>query len=77
MKNLFVIFLGIELDFSLEKEPLGTAGPLALIKDRLKGDEPFFVLNSDIICEFPFREMIEFHMSHSREGTIAVTKVLF
>lgn len=71
------IFLGIEVYFSLEEEPLGTAGPLALIKDRLKGNEPFFVLNSDIICEFPFREMIQFHMSHGREGTIAVTKVLF
>ncbi|EFO12477.1 hypothetical protein LOAG_16056, partial [Loa loa] len=67
--------LGIEVDFSVEEEPLGTAGPLALIKDRLKGNEPFFVLNSDIICEFPFRKMIEFHMSHGHEGTIAVTKV--
>ncbi|CAG9537207.1 unnamed protein product [Cercopithifilaria johnstoni] len=67
--------LGIEVYFSLEEESLGTAGPLALIKDRLKGNEPFFVLNSDIICEFPFREMIDFHMSHGREGTIAVTKV--
>lgn len=61
----------------MEEEPLGTAGPLALIKDRLKGKEPFFVLNSDIICEFPFREMIEFHTSHGREGTIAITKVFF
>uniref|UniRef100_A0A0R3S0K0 mannose-1-phosphate guanylyltransferase n=1 Tax=Elaeophora elaphi TaxID=1147741 RepID=A0A0R3S0K0_9BILA len=67
--------LGIEVFFSQEEEPLGTAGPLALIKDRLEGNEPFFVLNSDIICEFPFREMIEFHMSHGHEGTIAVTKV--
>lgn len=70
-------FLGIEIDFSVEDVPLGTAGPLALIKDRLKGNEPFFVLNSDIICEFPLREMIEFHMNHGHEGTIAVTKVLF
>lgn len=68
---------GIEVDFSVEEEPLGTAGPLALIKDRLKGNEPFFVLNSDIICEFPFREMIEFHMNHGNEGTVAVTKALF
>ncbi|OZC08379.1 nucleotidyl transferase [Onchocerca flexuosa] len=67
--------LGIKVDFSLEEEPLGTAGPLALIKDQLKADEPFFVLNSDIICEFPFRDMIEFHMKHGHEGTIAVTKV--
>ncbi|VDN43990.1 unnamed protein product [Gongylonema pulchrum] len=67
--------LGVKVYFSVEEEPLGTAGPLALAKDLLKGDEPFFVLNSDIICDFPFRQMIEFHMKHGHEGTIAVTKV--
>lgn len=67
--------LGIKVHFSVEEEPLGTAGPLALAKDLLLGDEPFFVLNSDVICDFPFCEMIEFHKRHGREGTIAVTKV--
>ncbi|VDN55895.1 unnamed protein product [Dracunculus medinensis] len=67
--------LGVTLHISLEDEPLGTAGPLALVKHLLRGDEPFFVLNSDIICEFPFEKMIEFHKKHGREGTIAVTKV--
>lgn len=48
--------LGISITFSHEKEPLGTAGPLALSRDILaKDDEPFFVLNSDVICDFPFK----------------------
>lgn len=59
----------------MESEPLGTAGPLALARPFLEGDEPFFVLNSDVISEFPFAEMMEFHRSHGKEGTIAVTKV--
>ncbi|ETN74521.1 mannose-1-phosphate guanylyltransferase [Necator americanus] len=67
--------LGIRVHFSLEEEPLGTAGPLALARQYLDGDEPFFVLNSDVICEFPFQEMIDFHLSHGSEGTIAVTQV--
>lgn len=68
--------LGIELIFSHEIEPLGTAGPLALARDLLSSsDEPFFVLNSDIICDFPFRELEAFHRSHRQEGTIVVTKV--
>lgn len=68
--------LGISITFSHEKEPLGTAGPLALSREVLaKDDEPFFVLNSDVICDFPFKEMVEFHKSHGREGTIVVTKV--
>lgn len=68
--------LGVNLIFSHESEPLGTAGPLALARDYLsKNDEPFFVLNSDIICDFPFKEMISYHKTHGREGTILVTRV--
>lgn len=68
--------LGIKISFSVETEPLGTAGPLALARDILgKDNEPFFVLNSDVICEFPFEELIAFHNAHGGEGTILVTKV--
>ncbi|XP_012280710.1 mannose-1-phosphate guanyltransferase beta isoform X2 [Orussus abietinus] len=68
--------IGVRLIFSHETEPLGTAGPLALAKDLLhSGDDPFFVLNSDIICDFPFKELLSFHKRHGKEGTILVTKV--
>ncbi|XP_015599939.1 mannose-1-phosphate guanyltransferase beta [Cephus cinctus] len=68
--------LGVSLIFSHETEPLGTAGPLALVRETLSsGDEPFFVLNSDIICEFPFKQLVQFHKNHGKEGTIIVTKV--
>ncbi|XP_033123456.1 mannose-1-phosphate guanyltransferase beta-A-like [Anneissia japonica] len=68
--------LGIKITTSHEEEPLGTAGPLALARKILEADgEPFFVLNSDISCVFPFKQMIEFHRNHGKEGTIVVTKV--
>lgn len=68
--------LGITITMSQEKEPLGTAGPLALAKDLLQEtNEPFFVLNADITCEYPFKEMIKFHQKHGREGTLIVTRV--
>lgn len=68
--------LGTNLIFSHETEPLGTAGPIALAAEHLnKNADPFFVLNSDIICEFPFKELAEFHRNHGKEGTIVVTKV--
>lgn len=43
--------LGITITCSQETEPLGTAGPLALARDKLVdgSGEPFFVLNSDVI----------------------------
>ena len=46
----------IKMVCSLEKFPLGTAGPIRLAKEYLvKGNESglFFVFNSDIICKFP------------------------
>ena len=50
------------------------AGPLALARDILTEDsEPFFVLNSDIICDFPFKEMLAFHKNHGKQGTIVVS----
>uniref|UniRef100_A0A8I6XDC4 mannose-1-phosphate guanylyltransferase n=1 Tax=Hordeum vulgare subsp. vulgare TaxID=112509 RepID=A0A8I6XDC4_HORVV len=69
--------LGIKITCSQETEPMGTAGPLALARDKLDdgSGEPFFVLNSDVISEYPFAELIEFHKSHGGEATIMVTKV--
>eukprot|EP01105_Mastigella_eilhardi_P022428 TRINITY_DN5514_c0_g2_i2.p1 TRINITY_DN5514_c0_g2~~TRINITY_DN5514_c0_g2_i2.p1 ORF type:complete len:412 (+),score=129.34 TRINITY_DN5514_c0_g2_i2:103-1236(+) len=67
--------LGIELVFSLETEPLGTAGPIALARKHLEGDEPFFVLNSDVTCTFPLAEMLAFHRKHGGEATILNTRV--
>ncbi|KAG6697453.1 hypothetical protein I3842_09G200000 [Carya illinoinensis] len=69
--------LEIKITCSQETEPLGTAGPLALAGDKLidGSGEPFFVLNSDVICEYPLKEMIEFHQSHGGEASIMVTKV--
>lgn len=50
------------------------AGPLALARDLLTVDnEPFFVLNSDVICDFPFKDMLQFHNNHGKEGTIVVS----
>lgn len=54
--------LGIKITCSQEEEPMGTAGPLALAKDILNKDgkgAPFFVLNSDVICEYPLKEMMD------------------
>lgn len=66
--------LGISIVCSQEEEPLGTAGPLALAASLLNEDtEPFFVLNSDIICEFPFKQLLKFHKNHGREGTVVVS----
>ncbi|KAJ1960321.1 mannose-1-phosphate guanyltransferase [Dipsacomyces acuminosporus] len=68
--------LGITITFSVEKKPLGTAGPLALAREILSKDStPFFVLSADITCDYPFEAMRSFHLAHGKEGTILTTKV--
>merc|ERR1712137_573735 len=67
--------LNVKISYSHETEPLGTAGPLALAREHLQDGDPFFVLNSDVICSFPFTKLLEFHKSHGGEGTIMVTQV--
>lgn len=69
--------LGVKIVCSQEKEPMGTAGPLALARQLLDDGhgKPFFVLNSDVICEYPLKEMLDFHKARNAEATILVTKV--
>lgn len=69
--------IGVTFVYSHETTPLGTAGPLALAAEHLlKDDEPFFVLNSDVTCKFPLKELLAFHKNHGKEGTIMVTQVV-
>lgn len=53
-----------------ETEPLGTAGALALISDRL--DEPVLVANGDVLTQVDLTALHRFHARHNYDGTIAV-----
>ena len=67
--------LGIKISCSQETEPMGTAGPIALAREILSDGEPFFVLNSDVICGYPLREFLGFHRARGAEASIFVTRV--
>jgi len=69
--------LGIIIETSLEDVPMGTGGPLSLCKDKLdmEDPDPFFMLNADVTCVYPFKELLDFHTNHGKEGTLLVTKV--
>jgi dTDP-glucose pyrophosphorylase len=53
-----------------ETVPLGTAGALALISDRL--DEPVLVANGDVLTQVDLMALHRFHAHHNYDGTIAV-----
>jgi len=65
----------VEIILSVEKSPLGTAGPIKLAEKYLLEDDHFFVMNSDIIAELPLVKMINEYKSHETIGTIMMAKV--
>ncbi|MCM8814451.1 MAG: NDP-sugar synthase [Candidatus Omnitrophica bacterium] len=67
--------LGIKLSLSCEKYPLGTGGGIKNAFRYLKGDEPFFVFNGDIISDCNLEKMLAFHKSSRSDVSIAVVKV--
>ena len=62
----------MKVEVSKEEEPLGTAGPLTLLKHRLT--EPFLVMNGDILTLANFSAMVTFARAQGTELTIAVKK---
>ena len=57
-----------EIDFFEEDKPLGTAGSLSLLKDKL--NETFFVTNCDIIIDQDYTEIYKYHKENNNEITI-------
>lgn len=51
-----------------EEKPLGTAGSLFLIKDKI--NETFFVSNCDIIIEQDYSEILDYHRENNNEITL-------
>ena len=64
---------GVKLSFSREEEPLGTCGPLSLLRDEL--DEPFLMMNGDILTRMNFAKMLAF--AEDRETPLTIgTKIV-
>jgi len=57
---------GINIEYSMEDIPLGTAGPLSLIASQL--ESTFVVTNGDVLTTLDFNDLIDFH---TRSGSIA------
>jgi len=60
---------GVEIRYVNEDNPLGTAGALRLLSDS---EEPLLIINGDILTQVDFRAMLDFHMDHHADMTVAV-----
>ena len=59
---------GVRIDYSREEEPLGTSGPLLLIRDL---PENVLVMNGDILTTLNYGELLRFHLKSKATLTIA------
>ena len=61
----------VPIDYFREYEPLGTVGALALI-DGL--DEPFLVMNGDVLTDMSYTALLEHHVASGAAVTVAATR---
>ncbi len=59
---------GVSIDYHYESEPLGTAGALAGVPGL---EEPFLMLNGDVITTLDFSEFLAVHVASDSALTIA------
>lgn len=65
---------GVKINISKEDEPLGTVGPLTLLKDKLT--EPFLVINGDILTQMNYKELYDFALRMDTLLTISIKEFL-
>lgn len=61
---------GVKIEYFIEEKPLGNAGALHYLKDKLTED--FLIINADSMFNVDFERLIQFHRRNSARATILV-----
>jgi len=67
--------LDVEIQYSKEPRPLGTAGAVKFAQQYLDSVSDFVVMNGDSFLEIDFQRLIRFHRCHGDIASIAVLRV--
>jgi mannose-1-phosphate guanylyltransferase / phosphomannomutase len=65
--------LGMQIGYSVEEEPLGTAGSVRLTAKQL--DETFLVISGDALCDVDLSALVAFHKEKGAAVTIGLKSV--
>lgn len=65
---------GVRLTFSREAKPLGTCGPILLLRSQLT--EPFIMMNGDILTTLNFRDVYEGAAGGDADLTVVTKEVV-
>ncbi|CAA6819461.1 MAG: D-glycero-D-manno-heptose 1-phosphate guanosyltransferase [uncultured Sulfurovum sp.] len=66
---------GVKIDYIFEEKRMGTAGALSLLET--KPNEPFFVMNGDLLTNVNFEYLLNFHLENSATATMCVREYDF
>ena len=66
---------GVNIEYILEEQRMGTAGALSLL--RSIPNEPFFVMNGDLLTNVNFEHLLDYHTSQNAVATMAVREYDF
>ncbi len=64
---------GVHIDYSLEEQPLGTAGSVKNAEHLLQ--EPFLVISGDALTDFDLTKIINAHTASGASATLTLTRV--
>ncbi len=65
--------LGLDIGYSVEESPLGTAGSVRLAAPAL--DDTFLVISGDALCDIDLSKVVEFHREKGAAVTIGLKSV--
>jgi mannose-1-phosphate guanylyltransferase / phosphomannomutase len=65
--------LGLDIEYSVEESPLGTAGSVRLASDRL--DDTFLVISGDALCDIDLGAIVAAHKEKGADVTIGLKSV--
>lgn len=66
--------LGVELEYVVETEPLGTGGGIRNVASRLRGDN-VMIFNGDVLSGVDLRALLATHTTAGADVTLYLTKV--
>jgi len=60
----------VNIDYIVEDKRMGTAGALTLLEKGF--NEPFFVMNGDLLTNIDYEKMLDFHQINNSKATMCV-----
>lgn len=68
---------GAKISYVHESRPLGTAGPLSLVRERIADDEWFVLMNGDIVTRANYATMLDFARRRAFELTVGYVDYVY